>query len=216
MGCAVGVGCCFGTPLGGKWLFCFLFLRYLNHLLPSPLLISPFPAPYIWSVMYFKQRCLPLVSPVSQTPLTQPFFYTCQLSIKQEVMALLNSCFQIEGVQISGGLQNNPLHCGKKMLEYLLIFSRLKKKKKEIKAYQYSVYMLSLVASLGPYARWPRVTCSLWGVLDEGWLSHHTDSCPHLFTCFQCTARYFSLSSWMGKSADISTMSSGICYILFQ
>lgn len=76
-------------------------------------------------------------------------------------MALLNSCFQIEGVQISGGLQNNPLHCGKKMLEYLLIFSRFKKKKKEIKAYQYSVYMLSLVASLGPYARWPRVTCSL-------------------------------------------------------
>lgn len=81
--------------------------------------------------MYFKQRCLPLVSPVSQTPLTQPFFYTCQLSIKQEVMALLNSCFQIEGVQISGGLQNNPLHCGKKMLEYLLIFSRLKKKKRK-------------------------------------------------------------------------------------
>uniref|UniRef100_A0A8C9EXX5 Chloride voltage-gated channel 1 n=1 Tax=Pavo cristatus TaxID=9049 RepID=A0A8C9EXX5_PAVCR len=34
VGCAVGVGCCFGTPLGGKWLFCFLFLRYLNHLLP--------------------------------------------------------------------------------------------------------------------------------------------------------------------------------------
>ncbi|OPJ69291.1 chloride channel protein 1 isoform A [Patagioenas fasciata monilis] len=27
VGCAVGVGCCFGTPLGGKWLFCFLFLR---------------------------------------------------------------------------------------------------------------------------------------------------------------------------------------------
>ncbi|KAF2980168.1 hypothetical protein EK904_007100 [Melospiza melodia maxima] len=26
VGCAVGVGCCFGTPLGGKWLFCFLFL----------------------------------------------------------------------------------------------------------------------------------------------------------------------------------------------
>ncbi|NXQ97541.1 CLCN1 protein, partial [Sagittarius serpentarius] len=26
VGCAVGVGCCFGTPLGGKWLFSFLFL----------------------------------------------------------------------------------------------------------------------------------------------------------------------------------------------
>ncbi|NWV30644.1 CLCN1 protein, partial [Grantiella picta] len=25
VGCAVGVGCCFGTPLGGKWLFCVLF-----------------------------------------------------------------------------------------------------------------------------------------------------------------------------------------------
>ncbi|NWV00093.1 CLCN1 protein, partial [Upupa epops] len=26
VGCAVGVGCCFGTPLGGKWLFSFLSL----------------------------------------------------------------------------------------------------------------------------------------------------------------------------------------------
>lgn len=71
MGCAVGVGCCFGTPLGGKWLFCFLFLRYLNPLLPSPPL--PLPAPHFWCDIYFGQRHLPLDFSTSPASLAVSF-----------------------------------------------------------------------------------------------------------------------------------------------